>query len=132
MVREKIMRYIEDARKMHPEITDEMLCDNGAVFYMNSKNGTYFDWHTNHQLCYLYLFYKDTGQGFIKICIARRDVIFGYVYLEKGDGKPIRLEDRRLKKGDANYLFKLLLQEADHKRLFDKSLDVIDFKKTIG
>lgn len=128
---EKILGYFAEVRKQYPEITDDMLCNNGEVFYMNSKNGTYYDWQVNSRLSEFYLFYKDTELGFIKVIVTRKDTICGYAYLEQGNGKPIPLEMKRLKKGDANYLRKLLLQEADHKRLFDKSVSEIEFGNTI-
>ena len=130
-IKEKILNYINDARKEHSEITDDMLCENGAVYYMNRNDGTYFDWQVNHRLCEFFLFYEETELGFIKVCISKRDMIYGYMYLEKGNSKPIRLEEKRLEKGDANYLRKLLLQEADHKGLYDMSIDKIDFSSPI-
>ena len=39
-----------------PEISLSDLEDNGAVFYMNGKNGTAFDWYVNDHLPCFFMF----------------------------------------------------------------------------
>ena len=38
-----------------PEITSNDLEDDGAVFYMNGKNGTAFDWFVNEHFPCFYI-----------------------------------------------------------------------------
>lgn len=119
----RVMEYVKNIRNQYPEITDDMLCKDGELFYMNSTNGTYFDWNVNQKLSPMFLFYKDTELGFLKIQIYNDDMVYGCVYLDGGNADPIRIKETYLDKGDAKYLYKLLLQETDHKHLFDRVLD---------
>lgn len=39
----KVIEYIEKVREMFPEVTDDMLYGNGAIYYMNGNDGADFD-----------------------------------------------------------------------------------------
>lgn len=45
--------------KWLPEVTPRQLEQDGAVFYMNSQNGTEFDWYVNDRLPSFMVFYND-------------------------------------------------------------------------
>ena len=60
----KILKEIKEImidciEKHLPEISFKDLEDNGAVFYMNGKNGTEFDWYVNNKLSDFMIFYND-------------------------------------------------------------------------
>ena len=73
----KVIEYIKKAREMFPEVTDDMLCGNGAIYYMNGNDGTEFDWEMNGRCCEFYLFYKETEMGFLKVFVNDDDTIDG-------------------------------------------------------
>lgn len=128
---EEIKTYINEARKQYPEITDDILCDNGAIYYMNGNDGTDFDWFCNNRCCEFYLFYKETEYGFLKVFVYENGKMDGYVYLDKGHGDAIYLPERNLTPDDALYLASLLYLEADKKKIWDSTVDKIDFDRNV-
>ena len=127
----KVLNYIEEARSKHPEITNDLLCDDGKVFYMNGNDGTDFDWKCNGRCCEFYLFYKETEYGFIKVFVNDDDTMSGYVYLDKGHGEAIHLEKADLNNGEALYLASLLQLEADDNNIWDATIDKINFDREL-
>lgn len=123
----KVIAYINKAREMFPEVTDDMLCGNGAIYYMNSNDGTDFDWKENNRCCEFYIFYKETEMGFIKVFVNKNDTISGYAYDDKGHGEPVDLERVSLNNGEASYLASVLNKEADGKGIWDENIDKINF-----
>ena len=56
----EIRRLIRESRTMYlPHVKAEALEENGAVYYMNGKNGTEFDWYVNGKVSDFFVFYKD-------------------------------------------------------------------------
>lgn len=47
----EIERIFKVARNMYPNVTDDMLDTNGAIYYMNGNDSTPFDWNCNNRLC---------------------------------------------------------------------------------
>ena len=41
----KVISFFNEVRKCYKEITDDKLDSNGAIYYMNSNDGTNFDWN---------------------------------------------------------------------------------------
>ena len=55
-----------------PEVTPQQLEQDGAVFYMNSQNGTEFDWYVNDRLPSFMVFYNDKANlGAVKLHLNR-------------------------------------------------------------
>ena len=55
-----IQIIIENAMKENlPEVSSDVLEENGKVYYMNGKNGTEFDWFVNNHLPTFMVFYND-------------------------------------------------------------------------
>lgn len=51
-VKQQVLNYIrENIRERFPEVTDSMLIDNGAIYYMNGNDGTGFDFSMNDRTC---------------------------------------------------------------------------------
>ena len=47
----ELKKIMTDSIKEYlPEVSFDLLEDNGAVFYMNGKNGTEFDWFVNDKI----------------------------------------------------------------------------------
>ena len=127
-----IRNYFEEARKQMPEVTDDMLCDEGnneKIYYMNGNDGTFFDWVMNQRCCEFFMFYKRTEMGFVKVFVNKDDTIYGYMYKEgyKYGDEPICLKKERLLDGDSVYLAALLHKKADKENIFDKPICKIDF-----
>ena len=115
IIEAKIKSYFEKARAKMPDVTDEMLCGNGEIYYMNGNDGTFFDWCCNERLCEFFMFFKSTEMGFIKVFVNNDDTITGYMYKENynyGDD-PICLEKVKISNGDALYLATLMDKMAD-------------------
>ena len=47
MFKAEIERVFKEARKTCPNIKDDMLDNNGAIYYANANDGTSFDWSCN-------------------------------------------------------------------------------------
>ena len=55
-----LLKIMLAAVKEHlPEVSMSDLEDNGAVYYMNGKNGTEFDWYVNEKVSDFMMFYND-------------------------------------------------------------------------
>ena len=74
----EIERIFKVARKIYPNITEDMLYNNGAIYYMNGNDSTHFDWNYNGRLCEFYVFHKSehafikafvNNDGSIDVCI---------------------------------------------------------------
>lgn len=134
---QKVRDYFATARRLMPEVTDDMLCDEGdgeKIYYMNGNDGTYFDWNANGRLCEFFMFYKSTEMGFIKVFVNSNDTMTGYMFKEEysyGD-EPIELEPVRLNKEDALCFAALMQTIADDRSLFDKPISQLDFDHEIS
>ena len=82
----EIERIFKVARKMCPNITNDMLYNNGAIYYMNGNDGTEFDWNMNNRLCEFLVFHKNE-MGFIKAFVNMDNSIDMYIF-EDGGMKP--------------------------------------------
>ena len=122
--KKEIENIIKEARKNCPNITDEMLDAGGAIYYMNGKNSTRFDWEVNYQISAFSVFHKDE-RGFIKVFVGRNSKVTVYIY-EDGGMYPTHEYKTKLECGPAWRLFKVMLG-ADAKRLFDKSINELDW-----
>lgn len=51
-VKQQVLDYIKsNIRDRFPEIKDDMLIENGVVYYMNGNDGTSFDFDMNDRTC---------------------------------------------------------------------------------
>lgn len=129
---QKVREYFAMARELMPEVTDDMLYDEGdgeKIYYMNGNDGTEFDWSCNERLCEFFMFYKSTEMGFIKVYVNDDDTMTGYMYKEEykyGD-EPIKLQPVELNGDDALYFAALMNQIADRKRLYDQPISKLNF-----
>lgn len=121
----EIERIFKVARKMYPDITDDMLDSNGAIFYMNGNDGTSFDWNVNERLCEFYIFHKNE-MGFIKSFINKNNTIEMYIY-ENGGSKPTYIFSEEMEKLKAVDFAKIMNYIADSEYLWDVSIDDLDW-----
>ena len=121
----EIERIFKVARKMCPDITDDMLDLNGAIHYMNGNDSTIFDWNCNNRLCEFYVFHKNE-MGFIKACVNRTNVIDVYIY-EDGGMKPTYTFKEEMENLKASSFARVMNYIADENDLWDKPIDELDW-----
>ena len=128
-VKQQVLDYIKsNIRDRFPKITDDMLIENGTVFYMNGNDGTDFDFGMNDRTCELMSFYKSSNYGFFKIFVTRSGLIDGYAYLEEGHGEAIRLEPKHVGAEEAKESARALQLSADNLKKWDCNIEDIVFK----
>lgn len=128
-VKQQVLNYIrENIRDRFPEITDDMLLENGVVYYMNGNDGTCFDFEMNDRTCEFMSFYKSSNYGFFKIFVTRDGLIDGYAYLEEGYGESIRLEPEHVGEKEAKEFARALQKYADNLKKWDCNIEDIVFK----
>lgn len=77
-MKECLEKYVSD-------ILPDDLEDRGAIFYMNGKNGTEFDWYVNDKVSDFMIFYNDKDNlGAVKATIYNNGELLIYVYGEQG------------------------------------------------
>lgn len=130
-LRDKVIDYINRARIKHLEIKDDMLYEEGTIFYSNSNNGTSFSWEMNRCTCDFVVGYKSTRLGYIRAWLRRDGTIKGYLYLDEGRSDAIELEEEYIGEDEARYFASLLHLEADEKKLWDKPITQIDFDREV-
>lgn len=122
----EIMR--ECVEKYILEITLNDLESEGAVFYMNGKNGTEFDWYVNDKISDFMMFYNDEeNMGAVKATLYNNGEVLIYVY---GDcGKTINQRLKTCIEASEEDLLKLavvLRNEADDKKIWDENIEKIN------
>ena len=125
LYKEEIESIISRARAHCPAITDEKLDGNGAIYYMNGKNGTDFDWHVNEHLSAFSVFHKNEI-GFVKVYIEWHGVVDVYIY-EDGGMKPTHTYRETLERVRAEHFAILMDHIADDKELWNKPIDALDW-----
>lgn len=129
-----IKEQILENRKIYlPHVKDEDLEENGAVYYMNGKNGTEFDWYVNEKLSDFFVFYDDENcMGTVKLTLYNDGGILIYLYDEHGSKliKEVKTfidvpEEEILK------LAVFLRYEMDDRKIWDANIDDIDCTKDI-
>mgnify|MGYP000865340323 CR=1 FL=1 len=128
----KVIDFVNEARAKYPEVKDDMLYGDGAVLlYCNANDGTSFDWEMNHSTCEFVIGYKTTKLGFIRAWVRRDGYIAGYLYLDEGRDKAIKLNEEYIGEEDARYFASLLHLEADEKKIWDKPITEINFDREV-
>lgn len=122
----EIERIFKVARKRCPNITNDMLDNNGAIYYMNGNDGTPFDWNCNNRLCEFYVFHKNE-RGFIKAFVNRNNTIDIYIY-EDGGMKPTYEFTEHMEYLSAKSFANLMTCIADKKNLWDAPINSLDWE----
>ncbi len=129
-----IKKLILDNRRMYlPHVKDEDLEENGAIYYMNGKNGTEFDWYVNERISDFFVFYDDENcMGAVKLLLYNDGGILIYLYDEQG-AKLIK-EVKTFIEVPKEEILKLavfLRCEMDDQKIWDAKIDDINFKENI-
>lgn len=122
----KIM--IDCIEKYIPDVSFSDLEYNGAIFYMNGKNGTEFDWYVNDKISDFMMFYNDkNNMGAVKTTLYNNGALLIYVYGERG--KTVIQEIKSyidVTEDEVLSLAIALRNEADDKRIWDEDIEKID------
>lgn len=125
----KIKEIIDSNRELYlPHVKGSDLENDGAVYYMNGKDGTEFDWYVNDKLPPFMVFYNDEANlGAVKLLLYNDGGIAVYIYDEKGK-KLIKEVNTHLDVNEAD-LFELaviLRNEADDNNLWGADIESIN------
>lgn len=121
----EIERIFKVARKMCPNITNDMLYNNGAIYYMNGNDGTEFDWNMNNRLCEFLVFHKNE-MGFIKAFVNADNSIEMFIY-EDGGMKPTYKFTEEMEGLKSSSFANLMNYIADDEDLWDRPIDELDW-----
>lgn len=124
-----IQKLITDSiREDLPQVAFSELEKNGAVFYMNGKNGTEFDWHVNNKLSDFMAFY-DSGEhlGIAKATVYDSGDVLLHLYEDQG--RKVAREIKTCLKATEEELLSLavtLRHNADDRKIWDADICDID------
>ena len=78
----EIKIIMEQNKEQHlPQVKSSDLEENGAVYFMNSKDGTEFEWYVNDKLPPFMMFYDDDAKmGAVKLLLYRDGAVQVFVY----------------------------------------------------
>lgn len=79
MINKNLITYL-------PHVKAENLEENGAIYYMNGRNGTEFDWYVNGKISDFFVFYNDDNNlGAVKLTLYNNGNVLIYIYDEMGN-----------------------------------------------
>lgn len=128
----EIKKIMLAAVKEHlSEVSMSDLEDNGAVYYMNGKNGTEFDWYVNEKVSDFMMFYNDEdNMGAVKATLYNDGGLLIYVYGQQGKAVPQKIDSYLdVTEEEVFALAVLLRNEADDKCIWDADIENIDTDK---
>ena len=111
-----------------PHIKNTDLEKDGAVFYMNDKNGTAFDWYVNDHLPEFDIFYNDSENlGAVKGVLGNNRRLDIYLYDNNGHAEPSRFsKEIQASEKELFNLAVLLMENADEKNIWN--VDIRDIQ----
>lgn len=125
----EIKHLINENREMYlPHVKSEALEENGAVYYMNGKNGTEFDWYVNGKISDFFVFYNDEDNlGAVKLTLYCDGGVLIYVYDESGRSLIKEIKAYVDASEDDIFTFAVLLRNVlDDNKIWDANIDSID------
>lgn len=130
---EQVDKYMHEAlEKEFPALQRSELEKDGAVFYMNGKNGTAFDWYVNDHIPCFFIFYNDKENlGAVKATLYTDGGMSIYLYGDHGHAEPINYEvDIDAKENELLELAVTLTSNADNNRIWDDDIRKLDTDST--
>lgn len=121
LINEKCETYL-------PHVKSEALEENGAVYYMNGKNGTEFDWYVNGKISDFFVFYNDEDNlGAVKLTLYCNGGVLIYIYDESGRSLIKEIKTYVDASEDDIFTFAVLLRNMlDDNKIWDANIDSID------
>lgn len=125
----EIKQIIEKNIKEYlPEVKLSDLEENGAIYYMNAKNGTEFDWYVNNHLPFFMVFYNDEKNlGAVKLSIYDDGKVELYIYGDRGNTVVKEIKTSiKVEEDEMLQLAVILKNEAEDNRIWDANIDNIN------
>ena len=125
----QVQEYMHKALdEKHPSLKKSDLEKDGAVFYMNGKNGTEFDWYVNDHLPCFFIFYNDKENlGAVKATLYTDGGLSVYVYGDMGHADPVEINYMiESDEKEILYLAVLLAKNADGNKVWDDDISKLD------
>lgn len=107
----EVERIFEAARKMYPDITDDMLDANGSIYYMN---GNFLVFHKNEM-------------GFIKVNINSDNTVDVFIHESDTALSPTCELKESLQNVKAKDFAKVMIQIANANQLWDAQIDHLNW-----
>jgi len=129
---DQIDYYMHEALKQGiPDVSATDFEKDGAVFYMNGKNGTAFDWYVNEHFPCFFIFYGDKENlGAVKGMLYTDGSMSMYTYGERGHAEPEHYEVKI--DADEKELLELaicLTYNADGNKVWDEDIRTLILDK---
>ena len=133
-----IIQQLKDiiTTNLQEHLPDVLVSDyekDGAVFYMNGKNGAEFDWYVNEKISNFMVFYNDKENlGAAKLTIYDEGDVLLYIYGDKG--KTVLQEINTfldVSKEELLDLAVLLKSEGEDKKIWDADIDSINTDRDV-
>lgn len=121
--KQEIERLTAMGKRYCPEIKDNTLDSNGAIFYMNGNDGTKFDWKMNDMLCEFCTYHNDHYM-FTKLMIFKDGKAVMYVF-KRGSFKADYTFTEQFLNGeeDVAKLHRIMNNIADKQDEYDNAID---------
>lgn len=86
VILDEIKIMMEQSREQYlPQVKSGDLEENGAIYFMNSRDGTEFEWYVNNKLPPFMMFYDDDAKmGAVKLLLYRDGTVQVFVYDNAG------------------------------------------------
>ena len=125
----EIKKIIEKNMDLYlPHIKNSALEDNGAVFYMNGRDGTEFDWYVNNKLPpFMVFYYDEKHMGAAKLMLYKDNTVMLCLYEDDGN-KLLKEIHTRLESGEADLLelAVILRNEADDRGIWNADIEKLN------
>ena len=127
IINENINTYLPDQKR-------EAFEENGAIYYMNGKNGTEFDWFVNERLSDFFVFYNDEESlGAVKLNLYHNGDVAVYIYDEQGHHMKKEVHTHIKTSEELLLKFAVLLKKTvDDPCVWDADIEKIDTEKEVS
>ena len=126
VILDEIKNIMEQNREEYlPQVNSSNLEENGAVYVMNSKDGTEFEWYVNDKLPPFMMFYDDeTKMGAVKLLLYRDGAVQVFFYDNAGKNMCKELHTRiECGKKELFDLAVLLRHQAEDSNKWDANIE---------
>ncbi len=121
MINKNLIMYL-------PHVKAENLEENGAIYYMNGRNGTEFDWYVNGKISDFFVFYNDDNNlGAVKLTLYNNGNVLIYIYDEMGNKLIKEIQTNvEIPEYDIFKFAVLLKTVTDDNKIWDANIDSIE------
>lgn len=119
---QKVVDFLNEAKRKYP---DSELGNGGSIIYANGNDGTDFDWECNERLCEFGFSHVGEDVWAFKCYVYNDGEAEIYCY-PNGEMKPVEtIKKSILSKDDVEWLYEIMIHEADEAGKYDMPLEEI-------